>query len=119
MTPDISVGPLSIDGQWDVEQRLSESHAVLWAVVILASVFDVVTTISGLGLGLEEGNAIAQAFIETYGAPGIGLLKFSALVLLVLLWATLPDRYTTLVLAVFAWVSLLVVTLNAITLAVV
>ncbi|MFC7018153.1 MULTISPECIES: DUF5658 family protein [Haloarcula] len=102
---------------WTVHRELSESHAVLWTVVILASVFDIVTTIVGLGLGLQEANAVARAFIATYGTPGIGLLKFSALVVVVLLWAALPDRYATVVLSVFAWVSLLVVAVNAVTLA--
>ena len=100
----------------DVERRLSESHAVLWAVVIVSTVFDVVTTIVGIQRGAEEGNAVARAFIETYGTPGIGLLKFSALVVVVL-WATLPDRHATVVLTAFALVSLLVVVLNALTLA--
>lgn len=83
----------------------------------VASVFDVVTTIVGVGRGVPEGNAVARAFLETYGTPGIGLLKFSALVLVVVLWAALPDRHATVVLAAFASVSLLVVALNALTLA--
>jgi uncharacterized membrane protein len=102
---------------WLVHRQLSESHAVLWSVVILASVFDIVTTSVGLEQGLQEGNGVARAFIATYGTPGIGLLKFSALVVVVLLWAALPDRYATVVLATFAWVSLLVVAANAVTLA--
>ena len=114
---DLSVSSLDTDVIWRVERQLSESHAVLWTVVILASVFDIVTTIVGIGHGLQEGNAVARAFIETYGTPGIGLLKFSALVLVVVLWAVLPDRYATLVLSVFAWITLLVVALNAVTLA--
>jgi hypothetical protein len=127
----ISVGPDSadtvgpdrslLDGQrgdrFAVERRLSESHAVLWAVVILSSLFDVVTTMVGLERGLGEGNAVARAFIETYGTPGIGLLKFSALVVVVLLWTWLDDQRATAVLAGFALVSLVVVALNAVTLA--
>lgn len=111
--------PEALDSKvvWRAHRRLSESHAVLWTVVILASVFDIVTTIVGLDQGLREGNTVARAFIATYGAPGVGLLKFSALVLVVLLWAALPDRYATVVLATFAWVSLLVVAVNAVTLA--
>ena len=100
-----------------LERRLSESHTVLWTVVILASLFDVVTTIVGLGHGLSEGNAVARAFIETYGTPGIGLLKFSALLVVVVLWAWFDDRRATAVLAGFAVVSLLVVAANAMTLA--
>jgi hypothetical protein len=76
-----------------------------------------VTTIVGIGRGASEGNTVAHAFIETYGTPGIGLLKFSALVLVVGLWATLSDRHATVVLATFAVISLVVVALNAVTLA--
>jgi uncharacterized membrane protein len=99
-----------------VERHLSESHAVLWSVVVVSTVFDVVTTIVGIHRGAAEGNAVARAFIDTYGTPGIGLLKFSALVVVVLLWATLPDRHATAVLTAFALVSLIVVGLNAMTL---
>ena len=104
-------------GRLPIERQLSESHTVLWAVVILASLFDVVTTIVGLGIGLDEGNAIARAFIETYGTSGIGLLKFSALVVVVVSWAWFDDRRATAVLTGFAVVSIVVVALNAATLA--
>ncbi|MFC7135179.1 MULTISPECIES: DUF5658 family protein [Salinibaculum] len=102
---------------WRPIRPLSESDAVLWTVVILASVFDIVTTIVGLGRGLDEGNRVARAFMETYGTPGIGLLKFSALVVVVLLWTVLDDERASAVLAGFAIVSLLVVGANALTLA--
>lgn len=102
---------------WRVERRLTESHAVLWSVIIVAAIFDVLTTMTGLTLGLSEGNAVARAFIETYGTPGIGLLKFVALFVLVVVWSVLPDRSATLVLAGFALISILTVALNAITLA--
>lgn len=95
---------------------LSETHAVLWTVIIVAAVFDIVTTLVGLQVGLQEGNAIARAFIATYGTPGIGGLKFAALVILVVTWAVLPDRPATIVLGGFAVVSLAVVAMNALTL---
>ena len=107
----------SESGRLLLERQLSESHTVLWAVVILASLFDVVTTIVGLGIGLSEGNAVARAFIATYGTPGIGLLKFSALVVVVVCWAWLDDRRATAVLSGFAVVSVVVVALNAASLA--
>lgn len=118
MGEDADIGP----GSWSswpqlVERSLPESHAVLWAVVIPASVFDVVTTLVGLERGFAEGNAVARAFISTYGTPGIGLLKFSALVVVVVLWAVLPDRYGTTALQAVALVSILVVAANAATLA--
>lgn len=101
---------------WRIYRPLSESDAVLWTVVIIASIFDIVTTIVGLANRLEEGNAVARAFITTYGTPGIGLLKFSALVLLVIAWTILLDRHATKVLAAFALISLLTVANNAVTL---
>jgi hypothetical protein len=83
---------------------------------LVASVVDVLTTLQGLALGIEEGNAVARAFLDTYGRPGIGLLKFVALMFLVGSWAVLPDRSATLVLAGFAVISVLVILLNALTL---
>lgn len=104
---------------WAADERpLPESDAVLWAVVILASVFDIVTTIVGIGRGFPEGNVVARVFIETYGTPGIGLLKFSALVVVAIGWFVLPDRYATAGLHGMAVASLVVVALNTATLAV-
>ncbi|WP_336001543.1 DUF5658 family protein [Halorientalis halophila] len=99
-----------------IERDLPESHTVLWTVIVVAAVFDVVTTMVGLAAGLEEGNRVARAFLTTYGDAGIGLLKFAALVALVIAWYVLPDREAELVLAGFAVISLLTVTLNALTL---
>ncbi|WP_262179954.1 DUF5658 family protein [Haloarcula laminariae] len=108
---------MTSDGWLPRERQLSESDTVLWTVVILSSVFDVVTTIVGTARGLGEGNGVARAFIETYGTPGIGLLKFSALLVVVVAWTRLDDRRATAVLVGFALVSLVVVALNAMTLA--
>ncbi|MFB6134677.1 MAG: DUF5658 family protein [Halanaeroarchaeum sp.] len=102
---------------WRTVRSLSPSHAVLWTVVIVASVFDVVTTIVGLSHGTGEGNPVARAFIETYGTPGIGMLKFAALLVLVLAWGALPDRLAFRALLGFALVALLTLVLNALTLA--
>jgi hypothetical protein len=104
-------------GRTAFERSLPESDAVLWTVVILASVLDVVTTIVGVGRGVPEGNVVARVFIEPYGTPGIGLLKFNALVLVALGWVVLPDRYATAGLQGMALVSLVVVALNTATLA--
>lgn len=104
-------------GETAFERTLPESDAVLWTVVILASVLDVVTTIVGTGRGFPEGNVVARVFIETYGTPGIGLLKFSALVLVSVGWVVLPDRYATAGLHGMAFASLVVVALNTATLA--
>ncbi len=114
---DSAAGEGDVSLVWRVERRLPESHAVLWTVVVVASALDVVTTIAGLGLGVEEGNAVARAFLATYGTPGIGMLKLVALVVLVVTWAVLPDRLAERALAGFAVVSVVVVGLNTLTLA--
>ena len=103
--------------RWLEDKPLPERDAVLWTVVIVAAVFDVLTTMVGLGVGLDEGNAVARAFVATYGSPGIGLLKLVALVVLVLTWWALDGDRASVVLAGFAVISLVVVALNALTLA--
>jgi hypothetical protein len=111
--------PEPVPTEWlsDYVRPLSDSDAVLWAVVIVVSVFDIVTTIVGIAQGASEANQVAVAFLETYGTLGIGLLKFSALVVVTLAWWQLDDRYGSVVLLAFALASLLVVALNALTLA--
>jgi hypothetical protein len=106
-------------GRRSFERTLPESDAVLWTVVILASVLDVVTTMVGVGRGVPEGNVVARVFMETYGTPGVGLLKFSALVVVTVGWFVLPERYGTAGLQGMALASLVVVALNTVTLALV
>ncbi|MFB6070627.1 MAG: DUF5658 family protein [Halanaeroarchaeum sp.] len=102
---------------WARERPMTERDAVLWVVVLVSAVFDVVTTMVGLEVGLREGNQVARAFVATYGRPGIGLLKLLALVVVVLAWWTLDGERASAVLAGFAVLSLLVVALNAVALA--
>ena len=96
---------------------LPEADAVLWTVVLVGSALDVVTTMVGVSSGLPEGNAVARAFMATYGTPGIGALKLAALLVLVLAWHYLEGESARLVLMGFAVVTLLVTGLNTITLA--
>ena len=97
------------------DRAILDADLLLWTAVITASVLDVLTTIIGLGIGLTEGNAVARAFIHTYGEPGIGALKLVGLVILVLVWVGLSDRSGTIVLAGFAVVSSTVVLWNLLT----
>jgi len=96
---------------------LPEADAVLWTVVLVGSALDVVTTIVGVGSGIPEGNAVARAFIATYGTPGIGALKLAALLVLALAWHYLEGESARLVLLGFALVTLAVSALNTLTLA--
>lgn len=95
---------------------MSETDAVLWTVVLVASIADVVTTISGLALGLGEGNVVVRSMIESLGLAGFWIVKFVALVVLVVSWSALPERTATAFLAVFSLVTLSVVLHNAVTL---
>lgn len=95
---------------------LPEADAVLWTVVLVASALDVVTTMVGTASGIPEGNAVARAFMATYGTSGIGALKLVALVLLVVAWHYLAEESARLVLFGFALVTLTVVALNTLTL---
>lgn len=97
-------------------RHMSETDAVLWSVVIVATVADVVTTISGLSLGLGEGNVVVREMIATLGLAGFWLVKFCALAALATGWALLPERKATAFLAVFALVTMGVVLSNAVTL---
>ncbi|ACV12026.1 hypothetical protein Huta_1856 [Halorhabdus utahensis DSM 12940] len=96
---------------------LFEADVVLWTVVLVGSALDVVTTMVGTAAGLPEGNAVARAFMTTYGTPGIGALKLVALVALVIAWHYLAEQSARLVLGGFAIVTLVVVGLNTVTLA--
>jgi len=96
---------------------LPEADAVLWTVVLVGSAFDIVTTMVGTASGLSEGNAVARAFMATYGTPGIGALKLVALVVLLIAWQYLAEESASIVLAGFALITLVVVGLNTLTLA--
>ncbi|MFB6266134.1 MAG: DUF5658 family protein [Halodesulfurarchaeum sp.] len=104
-----------LDGHFE-ERSIPPTDLVLWSVVVVGSVFDILTTMVGLGIGLREANLVARAFIQTYGLTGIGWLKLGALVGLVVSWFGLPKRPARLLLLWFAVVSLLAVFLNALTL---
>ncbi|MFB6094880.1 MAG: DUF5658 family protein [Halodesulfurarchaeum sp.] len=100
-----------------VEERpIPPTDMVLWSVVVVGSVFDILTTMVGLGVGLREGNLVARAFVETYGVTGIGWLKLGALVGLVVSWFVLPKRPARILLFWFAIVSLVAVAFNVLTL---
>lgn len=96
---------------------LPEVDAVLWTVVLVGAALDVVTTIVGVGAGIPEGNVVAKAFLETYGSPGIGALKLTALLVLLLTWHYLEETSGRIVLMGFAVVSIVVIGLNTLTLA--
>ncbi|MFC6974021.1 DUF5658 family protein [Halomicroarcula sp. GCM10025709] len=94
------------------ERRLTRSHAVLWAVILAATVADVLLTMTGLARGFEEGNVVVATLLAEFGLAGLWLVKFGAMVWLVGGWALLSDRNATVFLALFATVTLAVVVYN-------
>ena len=89
---------------------------MLWAVVLVATVLDVVTTMVGLARGFGEGNPVVAAAVDTVGLPGLWLVKFAAMVWLVGGWALLSDRNAAIFLALFAVVTVATVVVNLLTL---
>jgi len=96
------------------QQRMSETHAVLWTVVIVATVADVVLTLTGLSIGLGEGNPVVRLLLSGFGPAGLWLVKFLAMLWLVAGWVLLPERVGTAFLAVFALVTVAVTAHNAV-----
>lgn len=95
---------------------MTKTHAVLWTVVLVATVLDVLTTMAGLARGLEEGNPVVAAAVDALGLPGLWLVKFAAMVWLVGGWALLSDRNAAVFLGLFAVVTIATVVANVLTL---
>ncbi|MBO4248457.1 MULTISPECIES: DUF5658 family protein [unclassified Halomicrobium] len=95
---------------------MTRTHAVLWAVVLVATTLDILTTMVGLSRGLQEGNAVVEAAIGLLGLPGLWLVKFAAMVWLVAGWALLSDRNAAIFLGLFALVTVATVVANTATL---
>jgi hypothetical protein len=93
-------------------RRMTRTHAVLWTGILLATSADIVLTMVGLANGLREGNAVVAASLSAFGLGGFFLVKFAAMVWLVAGWALLSDRNAAIFLALFAVVTLAVVSHN-------
>lgn len=117
MTTDTASAATDEDRRFDrrLSGRMTETDAVLWTVVLVVTVADVVTTISGLANGLQEGNVVVREMIESFGLAGFWVVKFLALCWLVAGWHLLSDRKGTAFLAVFGLVTMVVVFHNAMT----
>ena len=95
---------------------MTRAHAVLWTVIVLATVADILLTMAGLANGFREGNAVVVASLSTLGLGGLFLVKFAAMVWLVAGWTLLSDRNASIFLALFAVVTLAVVANNVLVL---
>ncbi|MDS0222665.1 DUF5658 family protein [Haloarcula sp. S1AR25-5A] len=97
------------------EHNLSPTHAVLWTVILVATIGDILLTMTGLTVGLQEGNVVVSAMLAEYGLAGFWLVKFGAMLWLVLGWRLLSERNATVFLTLFAVVTLAVVVYNSVT----
>ena len=95
------------------QRRMTETHAVLWTVVV-ATVGDVLLTMAGMGLGLREGNAVVRLMMGAFGPAGLWVVKFLAMCWLVAGWTLLSDRDASIFLALFAVVTVSVTGYNAV-----
>jgi hypothetical protein len=102
------------DGETLFRRNMTETHAVLWTVIIVATVADVVMTLTGLSSGLHEGNPVVRSMIATFGVTGLWVVKFLAMCWLVAGWAYLSEWKATVFLAIFGVVTLAVVLNNAV-----
>jgi len=94
-------------------RRMTRTHAVLWALILTATVGDILLTLVGTGSGLQEGNAVVATLMGAFGPAGLWLVKFLAMVWLVGGWAFLSDRNAAIFLALFATVTAVVTVYNA------
>ena len=95
------------------ERRMTRTHAVLWAVILLTTVADILLTMVGLAAGLDEGNVVVATMLAELGLAGLWLVKFAAMVWLVAGWLLLSDRNAAIFLGLFAAVTGAVVVSNA------
>ncbi|MEF8785870.1 MAG: DUF5658 family protein [Haloarculaceae archaeon] len=93
---------------------MTRTHAALWALILTATVADILLTMVGTAGGLQEGNAVVRVMVGAFGPAGLWLVKFAAMVWLVGGWAVLSDRNATIFLALFATVTVFVTIYNAV-----
>lgn len=96
------------------EREMTTAHAVLWAVILAATVADVLLTMAGLRLGFQEGNVVVRAMLAQFGLAGLWLVKFLAMCWLVAGWAVLSDRNAAVFLGLFGLVTVAAVVHNAV-----
>lgn len=97
-----------------MERDMTETHAVLWTVIVVATVGDVLLTLAGTGLGLQEGNVVVRTMMGAFGPAGLWVVKFLAMCWLVAGWSLLSDRDASIFLALFAIVTVSVTGYNAV-----
>jgi hypothetical protein len=96
-----------------VTQYLSDRERDLWLVVVAAMSLDVMLTVYGLSVGLQEMNPIARRALETAGVLGLAGLKLGALSLGVCCLWLVPDRYRPVIPLGLALPSVVAVGVNA------
>ena len=95
-------------------RHMTETHAVLWTAVVVATVADVMMTLTGMSSGLQEGNPVVRAMVGAFGPAGLWVVKFGAMCWLVAGWTLLSDRDASIFLALFAVVTVSVTGYNAV-----
>lgn len=91
---------------------MTQTHAVLWTTIVIATVIDILLTLTGVASGFGEGNPVVRTLMAAFGPFGLWIVKFLAMVWLVCGWALLSDRDASIFLALFAIVTIVVTAHN-------
>lgn len=89
---------------------------LVWALALVATTGDLLTTAYGLHVGFREGNSVALAALEAFGFPGLVGLKLAALGFAGICWLLCSGRKSLVPPATLGGVTALVVCLNLVTL---
>lgn len=95
------------------EREMTQTHAVLWTVILVATVVDILLTLTGMRVGFQEGNVVVRAMLGAFGPAGLWVVKFAAMCWLVAGWVLLSNRKASVFLALFAIVTVVVTAHNA------
>lgn len=96
---------------------MTQTHAMLWAVILAATSIDIVMTMFGVEQGFQEANLFVRESMAAFGPAGLWLVKFAAMCWLVAGWALLSNRNASIFLGLFGIVTVGVVIHNALILA--
>lgn len=89
---------------------------LVWALALVATAGDLLTTSYGLHVGMREGNSVALAALEAFGLPGLLGLELFALGFAGVCWHVVSGRKSLVPPATLGGVTALVVCLNLVTL---
>lgn len=89
-----------------------DAERLLWVLVIVVMGLDVLTTAIGLQYGLQEGNTVVLAAIESFGIAGLLLVKVAVIGFAAGVAYWVPDRVSPVIPLGLVLPTLIAVTTN-------